>query len=133
LHSFDGTDGKLPIAGLVQDTNGNLYGTTLEGGANDDGTVFGLSVGPRPFVETNPTSGTVGLTVHKVGALGEPAGEIGCESLERLLQSLEACGQSAHVERGHEAVNQSVALLVRLDQPQGHPLRTRVKIEDPSL
>jgi uncharacterized repeat protein (TIGR03803 family) len=34
------TDGKIPGAGLVQGTNGNFYGTTLGGGANDDGTVF---------------------------------------------------------------------------------------------
>jgi uncharacterized repeat protein (TIGR03803 family) len=43
LHSFDGTDGSLPFAGLVQATNGDLYGTTVEGGANFDGTVFKIT------------------------------------------------------------------------------------------
>ncbi len=34
LHSFDATDGSLPYAGLIQGTNGDLYGTTFYGGAN---------------------------------------------------------------------------------------------------
>jgi uncharacterized repeat protein (TIGR03803 family) len=43
LHSFDGTDGGQPFAGLVQATNGNLYGTTAGGGANGNGTVFEIT------------------------------------------------------------------------------------------
>jgi uncharacterized repeat protein (TIGR03803 family) len=38
------TDGRNPsTAGLVQATNGDLYGTTPEGGANDYGTVFKIT------------------------------------------------------------------------------------------
>jgi uncharacterized repeat protein (TIGR03803 family) len=67
LHSFDGTDGQQPYAGLVQDTNGNFYGTTRLGGAHSYGTVFSLSVGLGPFVETQPTSGKVGAAVKILG------------------------------------------------------------------
>lgn len=42
LHSFVGaaTDGNEPVAGLIMDNAGNLYGTTAVGGANDAGVVF---------------------------------------------------------------------------------------------
>ncbi len=42
LHAFNGTDGAMPRASLIRDSAGNLYGTTLEGGANQGGTVFKL-------------------------------------------------------------------------------------------
>jgi uncharacterized repeat protein (TIGR03803 family) len=72
LHSFDSTDGNYP-EGLFQATNGNFYGTTLDGATssgdciNTCGTAFGLSVRLGPFVETVPTSGTVGEAVTILG------------------------------------------------------------------
>jgi len=46
LHSFDGGDGEKSYAGLVQGTDGELYGTTSFGGANANysGTVFKISL-----------------------------------------------------------------------------------------
>jgi len=44
LHSFAGTDGSNPYAGLVQATDGNLYGTTAYGGASDGGAVFEINL-----------------------------------------------------------------------------------------
>ncbi len=46
LHSFAGgpDDGAGPIAGLIQDTAGNLYGATYKGGAFNFGTVFELTL-----------------------------------------------------------------------------------------
>jgi uncharacterized repeat protein (TIGR03803 family) len=45
LHSFTGgsSDGSGPLAGLIIDSAGNLYGTTTSGGTNGDGTVFTVS------------------------------------------------------------------------------------------
>jgi uncharacterized repeat protein (TIGR03803 family) len=44
LHNFgSGTDGFNPSASLIFDAKGNLYGTTLNGGAHSQGTVFELS------------------------------------------------------------------------------------------
>jgi uncharacterized repeat protein (TIGR03803 family) len=68
LHGFDGTDGQYPEAALMQATNGTFYGTTFYGGANALGTVFSLSVGLRPFVETQPTFGKTGTAVRILGA-----------------------------------------------------------------
>lgn len=41
LHTFSGQpDGREPIAGLTRDRSGNLYGTTVFGGAHDMGFIF---------------------------------------------------------------------------------------------
>ena len=37
---FNGADGNSPDGSLIADANGDLFGTTENGGANDDGTVF---------------------------------------------------------------------------------------------
>jgi uncharacterized repeat protein (TIGR03803 family) len=42
LASFNGMNGNQPQSGLVADASGNLYGTTVGGGANNVGTVFEL-------------------------------------------------------------------------------------------
>jgi uncharacterized repeat protein (TIGR03803 family) len=43
LVSFDGTNGAMPVAGLIQSTNGLFYGTTKLGGSNSAGTVFSMT------------------------------------------------------------------------------------------
>jgi uncharacterized repeat protein (TIGR03803 family) len=47
-----GADGAAPSAGLVFDAAGNLYGTTLTGGKNHDGTVFELMHSGGSWTET---------------------------------------------------------------------------------
>jgi uncharacterized repeat protein (TIGR03803 family) len=45
LHSFGGTDGQYPTAGLVFSTDGNFYGTTEEGGVvGYAGTIFKITL-----------------------------------------------------------------------------------------
>jgi len=78
LYSFcsqsDCTDGGFPYAALLQDTDGDFYGATLEGGLGyvggdtGNGTIFRLSAGLGPFVMTQTTSGKVGSSVNILGS-----------------------------------------------------------------
>ena len=43
LASFTGADGRTPESPLVQGFDGNLYGTTINGGSDDDGTIFKIT------------------------------------------------------------------------------------------
>jgi uncharacterized repeat protein (TIGR03803 family) len=61
-------DGGRTYAGLIQNTNGNFYGVTSVRGVGGFGTVFSLSVGLGPFVETQTTSGKVGTAVNILGS-----------------------------------------------------------------
>jgi uncharacterized repeat protein (TIGR03803 family) len=66
LHSFEGADGQFP-SGLLQATDGNLYGTTQNGGAKGDGTIFRISLGLEPFVSLVRGSGKVGQSAVILG------------------------------------------------------------------
>ena len=61
------TDGDHPESALIQGTNGTFYGVTPDAGANNDGTVFSVSMGLGPFVEIQPTSGKAGAKVTILG------------------------------------------------------------------
>jgi uncharacterized repeat protein (TIGR03803 family) len=61
---FNVADGVDPQAGLIADANGDLFGTTADGGANDDGAVFeiaksagGYASMPTTLVSFNGTNG----------------------------------------------------------------------------
>jgi uncharacterized repeat protein (TIGR03803 family) len=64
---YDCADGTTPQAGLVQATNGIFYGTTEWGGTFGQGTVFSLSLGLGPFVESNPAFGKAGYKINILG------------------------------------------------------------------
>jgi uncharacterized repeat protein (TIGR03803 family) len=74
LHDFDGTDGEASFSGIVQATNGVLYGMTFSGGTSNSpcyvgcGTVFSVSAGLKPFVELLPRSGKAGMTIQILGS-----------------------------------------------------------------
>ncbi len=61
--------GGGPVAPLLQDTNGDFYGTTLFAGSEGsfNGTIFRLSTALGLFVKTLPTAGLVGEAVKILG------------------------------------------------------------------
>ncbi len=60
LHSFTGTDGAVPEGGVVLDPQGNIYGTTVQGGPAGAGVVF----------ELDPTGSETVLYAFQNGAGG---------------------------------------------------------------
>jgi uncharacterized repeat protein (TIGR03803 family) len=81
LATFNGSNGSFPYSRLIADANGNLYGTTSQGGFDDWGTVFELeasthTITPLASVATaNGRRPFAGLTADAEGNLfGTTAG-----------------------------------------------------------
>jgi uncharacterized repeat protein (TIGR03803 family) len=107
IHSFAGSDGRYPYSGLTIDRNGNLYGTTELGGANDRGVVFeltssgsGWTLTPLYSFQTGNDGGYpyAGVTIGPDGALygtttGGGGSECanGCGTVYRLTPPALAC------------------------------------------
>ena len=58
--SFNGTNGLIPEGGVALDASGNLYGTTYEGGASSDGTVFEIASGSATITTVVTFNGSNG-------------------------------------------------------------------------
>ena len=75
LYKFTGgADGSSPFAGLIQDTAGNLYGTTTAGGATGNGVVFKLDTSNKEsvlhsFTDADGSSPQGGLARDAAGNL----------------------------------------------------------------
>ncbi|MGD0192852.1 MAG: choice-of-anchor tandem repeat GloVer-containing protein [Rhizomicrobium sp.] len=78
LYSFrDGNDGGYPLADLISDPKGNLYGSASQGGVGGAGTVFEFAIKKRRFEILHSFSGgqtdgsypEFGLTIDSSGNL----------------------------------------------------------------
>jgi len=76
LYSFtDGIDGGFPYAGVVRDGAGNLYGTTANGGSNNDGVVFKVTSSGVESVLYSFTGGIDG-EFPEGGVVRDPSGNL---------------------------------------------------------
>ncbi|MBV8612935.1 MAG: hypothetical protein JOY66_04080, partial [Acetobacteraceae bacterium] len=71
LASFNGFNGNSPDTGLTADANGDLFGTTSDGGANGGGTVFEIAKTPTGYASA-PTT----LVNFNVPELSIPQGNL---------------------------------------------------------
>ncbi len=105
LHEFSGPDGALPVGGLIQDKQGNLWGVTSLGGNYNHGTVFELvgsggdwtfhniytftggndGISPSGRLLLDKDGNFFGLTV--VGGAGICHGEHGCGAAFELARA----------------------------------------------
>jgi uncharacterized repeat protein (TIGR03803 family) len=78
LHSFAGNGGvgEVPLAGLVRDASGNLYGTTSGGGSFGDGMVFRLNAAGKLTVLHNFAGGTKDGANPYAGLVRDAAGDL---------------------------------------------------------
>src|SRR6516225_222578 len=116
LVSFNGTNGASPEAGLIADRSGNLFGTTMEGGAYNDGSVFEVTdsgfLPPPLFAGTpgrpNCHGRSVGALARQYGGLNNAAAALGYPSVRALQKAiLEFCEPDEAAEHRKREHHQS--------------------------
>ena len=76
LHNFSGTsDGQSPLAGVILDADGNIYGSTNTGGASGFGTAFEIHKNGKFTLLHDFTGGTDGKYLYG-GLILDPKGRI---------------------------------------------------------
>jgi uncharacterized repeat protein (TIGR03803 family) len=89
-------DGSNPFAGLIVDANGNLFGTTFYGGANNVGTVFEITntgFVVRPIFAGTPGKPncfgkSVSALARQYGGLNTAAAALGYSSVRALQDAI---------------------------------------------
>jgi uncharacterized repeat protein (TIGR03803 family) len=66
IEDFDGTHGAAPYTQPLLHTNGKIYGVTNTGGVHNEGVIYSVAVGLKPFVQPVPlrqakVGGSVGI------------------------------------------------------------------------
>jgi uncharacterized repeat protein (TIGR03803 family) len=139
LHNFTGsTDGTIPVASLIMDTSGALYGTTRQGGPVNDGTVFKLmppstaggawSESVLYFDGSDGAFPQAGLIMDASGALYGTAGgdnntvcEGGCGKVFKTFFFSGVPGQANCVGKSVSALAQKYTFMTNAAAALGYP------------
>ncbi len=108
LHSFgSGADGKGPYGGVIRDAEGNLYGTTVLGGAGGVGCVFKLDSSGNETVLYSFSGGADG-SGPEAGVIRDQAGNLfgtttngGDPSNSGVVFKIDAAGNETVLHRFH--------------------------------
>lgn len=65
LYDFIDGLGKYPYAGLIQASNGKLYGTTYQGGANNQGVIFSYDIAAAQYSAVHSFDGINGANPQR--------------------------------------------------------------------
>jgi uncharacterized repeat protein (TIGR03803 family) len=76
LAAFNKTDGASPLGNLIEDSNGNFFGTTSLGGTYNDGTIFEIASGSGTITTLASFNGTDGFL---------PSGDLAFDSIGNLF------------------------------------------------
>jgi uncharacterized repeat protein (TIGR03803 family) len=95
---FDKTSGATPFAGLITDAKGDLFGTTINGGASNDGAVFevtGSGFVPLPVFagipgQSNCHGQSVSALAQQYSGLAAAAAALGYSSVPVLQNDIAA-------------------------------------------
>ncbi|MCK1494931.1 hypothetical protein IVB14_32120 [Bradyrhizobium sp. 180] len=121
LASFDGTNGNEPSAGgLVMDSAGDLFGTTVSGGANGEGTIFEVAKGNGFATALYSFAGTNGLGASFSSLIMDSAGDLFGMTAQSANGGGGAVVELARTANGYSNVLTTLAYFTDGDGPSGN-------------
>ncbi len=90
-----GSDGSYPYAGVIEDRDGNFYGTAYTGGANDNGVVFKLAPDGTETVLYGFTGGSDGSNPYAAALTADEEAKISTARRSTAVRAISARSSSS--------------------------------------